>query len=74
MDAESVVDVRQMPLDGADRQVEASCDLVVAATLRDEGYLPLWQPWLGHGEPAIENPFSFTLNPISSAPKNAVGT
>ena len=37
-------------------------------SLRDYGYLPLWQPYNGFGEPLIDNPFSFVLNPLSSGP------
>jgi hypothetical protein len=37
-------------------------------SLRDYGYLPLWQSYNQFGEPLIESPFSFVLNPISTAP------
>jgi hypothetical protein len=37
-------------------------------SLRDYGYLPLWQPYNDFGEPLIDNPFSFVLNPLSAAP------
>jgi len=37
-------------------------------SLRDYGYLPLWQPYNNFGEPLIDNPFSFVLNPISAGP------
>lgn len=37
-------------------------------SLREYGYLPLWQPYNQFGEPLIESPFSFVLNPISTVP------
>ncbi|MBN1680619.1 MAG: hypothetical protein JW966_10025 [Anaerolineae bacterium] len=44
-----------------------------AQSLRDYGYIPLWQPWLESGEPLIDGPFSFVLNPISTGPSLALG-
>lgn len=41
--------------------------------LRDYGYLPLWQSYHEFGEPLIDNPFSFILNPISAAPSLLFG-
>jgi hypothetical protein len=41
---------------------------LAALTLDEYGYLPLWQPYLEMGEPLIDNPFSFILNPISTSP------
>lgn len=45
----------------------------VSASLHDYGYLPLWQPYLSHGEPLIDNPFSMVLNPISTVPSIIFG-
>lgn len=42
--------------------------------LHEYGYIPLWQPWVALGEPLIENPFSFILNPLSSVPSLLYGT
>lgn len=42
-------------------------------SLRDYGYLPLWNPYNDFGEPLIDNPFSFVLNPISAAPSLFLG-
>ncbi|MCC6616957.1 MAG: hypothetical protein IT320_26030 [Anaerolineae bacterium] len=42
-------------------------------SLRDYGYLPLWQPYNNMGEPLIDNPFSFVLNPISAGPSLLMG-
>ncbi len=60
-------------LSGLESQWLTSSAYLAADTLHNEGYLPRWQPWLGHGEPAIDNPFSFTLNPISMLPSLIVG-
>lgn len=34
--------------------------------LRDYGRIPLWQPYLEFGEPLIDNPVGFVLNPFGS--------
>lgn len=39
-----------------------------AYALDEYGYIPLWQPYLEAGEPLIESPFSFVLNPFSAGP------
>lgn len=42
-------------------------------SLRDYGYLPLWNPYNDFGEPLVDNPFSFVLNPISAVPSLLFG-
>ncbi len=42
-------------------------------SLRDYGYLPLWQPYNEFGEPLIDSPFSFILNPLSAVPSLLMG-
>ncbi|HLA45499.1 MAG TPA: hypothetical protein VJZ27_18770, partial [Aggregatilineales bacterium] len=42
-------------------------------SLRDYGYIPLWQPYLEYGEPLYNNPFSFPLNPFSTIPALLLG-
>jgi hypothetical protein len=44
-----------------------------AESFRNNGYIPLWQPYLGTGQPTIEHPFSFLLNPISTLPSLLLG-
>ena len=44
-----------------------------ALSLRRYHYLPLWQPYLESGEPLIESPFSFVLNPFSVGPSLLLG-
>src|SRR5579871_1103567 len=41
--------------------------------LRENGAIPFWQPYLAHGEPALDNPFSFALNPLSLWPSLVAG-
>lgn len=44
-----------------------------ARQLHANGYIPLWQPYLGEGRPLLESPFAFILNPFSSAPSLILG-
>ncbi len=39
-----------------------------AQFLREHGRIPLWQPDLARGEPAVENAFAFVFNPFSMVP------
>ncbi len=55
-------------LAGFESQWLTNSAYVASVSLHTTGRLSLWQPLLGRGEPAIDNPFSFTLNPISSLP------
>jgi hypothetical protein len=41
--------------------------------LREYGRIPLWQPYLEYGEPLLDNPFSFVMNPISAGPSMLIG-
>ncbi len=40
---------------------------------QDNRYLPLWNPYNEKGEPLIDNPFSFMLNPFSMLPPLLTG-
>lgn len=42
--------------------------------LHEQGYIPLWQPWMEYGEPLVNNPFGFLFNPVSSIPSLLIGT
>ena len=47
---------------------------VIAARIYDEtGTIPLWNPFIGRGEPLLENPFSYVLNPLMTLPIFAFG-
>ena len=41
--------------------------------LRAYGKIPLWNPLMGRGEPLLENPFSYVLNPLMSLPVMLLG-
>lgn len=46
---------------------------LAAINLREHGTIPLWQPYLEYGEPLIDGPFSFVLNPITAGPSLVLG-
>ncbi|HVU14242.1 MAG TPA: hypothetical protein VHD90_23345 [Phototrophicaceae bacterium] len=58
---------------GNEAQWLTSSAYITADTFQREGRLSLWEPWIAHGEPALENPFSFVLNPISTFPVLVAG-
>ncbi len=60
-------------LPGVEAEWLTSSAHFAANSLREYGYLPLWQPYLEFGEPLIDNPFSFVLNPISAGPSLLLG-
>jgi hypothetical protein len=64
---------RTLKLNGYEAEWLTSSAYFAANSLRDYGYIPLWQPYLEFGEPLIDNPFSFVLNPISTAPSLLYG-
>ncbi len=41
---------------------------IAADIYHETGALPLWNPWIGRGEPLLESPFSFVLNPLMTLP------
>ena len=60
-------------LDGIEAQWLTSSAYVATETLHAEGYLPLWNPYNEKGEPLLDNPFSFVLNPVSMGPSLLLG-
>ena len=48
--------------------------IIAGDILKQYGTIPLWNPLIGRGEPLIENPFSFVLNPLMSVPIWLFGT
>lgn len=42
--------------------------VIAADAYHETGAIPLWNPYMGRGEPLIENPFSFVLNPLMTLP------
>jgi hypothetical protein len=57
-----------LKLPGGEAEWLTSSAYFAASSLREYGYIPLWQPYLESGEPLIDDPFSFVLNPISAGP------
>lgn len=55
-------------LTGGEAEWLTNSAYLTSMNLQTEGYIPQWQPWLNFGEPVIENPFSFVLNPFSTLP------
>jgi hypothetical protein len=41
--------------------------------LRESGRIPLWDPFIGHGQPMLESAQSFVLNPLMSVPIMLLG-
>ncbi|MEQ8676235.1 MAG: hypothetical protein RLP44_19620 [Aggregatilineales bacterium] len=46
----------------------ANSGLTAGAVFQRSGTIPLWNPLMANGEPLIEGPFSFVLNPLMLAP------
>jgi hypothetical protein len=42
--------------------------VIAANVFHQTGAIPLWNPFLKHGEPLLESPFSFVLNPLMTLP------
>jgi hypothetical protein len=57
-----------LQLPGGEAEWLTSSAHLAAQTWHTYGYIPLWQPYLEFGEPLIDNPFSFVLNPFSTLP------
>lgn len=58
---------------GGEAQWLTSSGFTAAQTYREDGYISLWQPWIARGQPLIDEPFSFVLNPISTLPSFLYG-
>lgn len=63
-------DVR-MP--GAEFSYLVNSGAVAAQIVHRTGSIPVWNPFMGIGEPLLENPFSFVLNPLMTLPIVAWG-
>lgn len=57
-----------LTLDGREAQWLTSSASWAAKGVREYGYIPFWQPYTVRGEPAINHPFSFIMNPINTLP------
>jgi len=62
-----------MTFNGNEAQWLTSSAQYVAESWKNLGYVPLWQPYLSRGEPTIDSPFSFALNPFQTLPSVLFG-
>lgn len=62
-----------LQLAGGEAEWLTSSAYFASNSLRQYGYIPLWQPYFEWGEPLIDNPFAFVLNPISTLPSLLYG-
>jgi hypothetical protein len=62
-----------LQLSGSESEWLTSSAYAAHNGLRDYGRIPLWQPYLEFGEPLVDNPFSFIVNPFSSVPSLLLG-
>jgi hypothetical protein len=62
-----------LQLSGGETEWITSSAYAAADGLRTYGRIPLWQPYLEFGEPLIDNPVTFVLNPISTVPSLVIG-
>lgn len=60
-------------LAGQEAEWLTSSALLAADSFQSTGRLPWWQPLLGRGQPAIDESFSFILNPFSIIPSLIYG-
>jgi hypothetical protein len=63
----------QQTLPGREVEWQVNTAYVAVNSLKHYGYIPLWNPWLEHGHPLIDNPQSFLLNPFSTYPSLILG-
>lgn len=68
-----LVDDPNQKLPGIEAEWLTSFAYLASNTLHEHGYIPLWQPYLEYGEPLVDNPFSFVLNPVSIVPSLLYG-
>ncbi|MBZ0299804.1 MAG: YfhO family protein [Anaerolineae bacterium] len=58
----------ELRLDGAELSYLLNSGIVASDMVHRTGSIPLWNPFMGSGEPLIESPFSFILNPLMTIP------
>lgn len=64
----------ELRIDGAELSYLLNSGIIAGEVLQRTGSIPLWNPFMGSGgEPLLENPFSFVLNPLMSVPVMALG-
>jgi hypothetical protein len=55
-------------LNGVELERLAGVMLTAEVGLNDYGQIPTWNPYVGTGEPFLNNPFNYLFNPFSSLP------
>ncbi len=63
-----------MRLDGSELSYLLNSGVIASDVFHATGSIPLWNPFVGRGEPLLENPFSYVLNPLMSMPLLAFGS
>jgi hypothetical protein len=58
---------------GIEQERLAGVLLPVEIGLHRYGRIPMWNPYIGNGEPTINNPFSYLFNPFHSLPVLLLG-
>lgn len=58
---------------GAEFSYLINSGVIAANVYHKTGSIPVWNPFMGRGEPLIESPFSFVLNPLMTLPIFAFG-
>lgn len=60
-------------LGGNEQEWLTSSAYQTSQSIREVGYIRLWQPYLEYGESLVENPFAFVFNPLSTLPSVLYG-
>ncbi len=63
-----LVDDPTQTLDGGEVEIQVFSINLASISLREHGYIPMWNPYFEFGHPFIDRPPSVLLNPFSSAP------
>ena len=63
----------EMHIGGAEFSYLINSGVIASEVFQRTGTIPLWNPFMGWGEPLLENPFSFVLNPFMTLPIFAFG-
>ncbi len=60
-------------LRGPEAQFLTSSAYLASESLQSTGVIARWNPWFERGQPVIDYPFSFVLNPLSTLPSLIIG-
>ncbi len=65
---EFLIDDPTQTLGGSEVEWQVVSGYMASVSLREQGYITLWNPWLEFGHPAVDNALAFVLNPFSTLP------